>query len=265
MPPDERTRFSKAEGYERYLGPWSSALAPRFIDFAGVCDGDRVLDVGSGTGVLALALATSISCSEVVGIDPSAPFIEFAGTRTSDPRVRFQVSDATNLPFEDDYFDKSLTQLVLNSISDARLAAVEMRRVTKPGGTVAACVWASGAKNEREQTFWGAAMAIDPTAGRRREVEGKFSKAGRLSALWNECGLKQIEETELTVSANFASFEDFWLPYLEGQGHGGSYVKSLPSELQETLRERVRQNILGKRAEGPFSLRAQAVAVRGIR
>jgi len=264
MPPDEHMRFSKAEGYERYLGPWSSALAPRFIDFAGVRDGDRVLDVGSGTGVLALALAASSSCSEIVGIDPSVPFTEFAATRTRDPRVRFQVGDAINLPFEDHHFDKCLAQLVFNSIPDPRRAAQEMLRVTKPGGIVAACVWASGEKNEREQAFWGAAMAVDPTAGARREVEGKFSKAGRLSALWNECGLKEIEETELNVSANFASFEDFWLPYLEGQGHGGSYVKSLPRDLQETLRERVRQNILGKKAEGAFSLKAQAVAVHGI-
>ena len=87
-------KFSKAEGYERYLGPWSSALAPRFIDFAGVRDGDRVLDVGSGIGSLALALAASRSCSEVVGIDPSAPYIEFARRRTTEPHVRFDVGDA---------------------------------------------------------------------------------------------------------------------------------------------------------------------------
>jgi ubiquinone/menaquinone biosynthesis C-methylase UbiE len=264
MPAEEDKKFSRAEGYERYLGPWSSALAPRFIDFAGVRDGDRVLDVGSGTGALTLALAASKSCPEIIGIDPSAPFIEFAHTRTSDPRIRFQVEDAVKLPFADGAFDKSLAQLVFNSIPDPRRAAQEMRRVTKPGGIVAACVWSSGEKNEREQAFWGAAMAVDPTAGARREVEGKFSKAGRLSALWNDCGLKEIEETELTVSATFASFEDYWLPYLEGQGHGGSYAKSLSRNLQETLRERVRQNILGTRAEGSFSLRAQAVAVRGI-
>lgn len=257
-------KFSKAEGYERYLGPWSSTLAPRFIDFAGVRDGDRVLDVGSGTGSLALALAASRSCSEVVGIDPSAPYIEFARRRTSEPHVRFEVGDAMNLPYEDKYFDKSLAQLVLNSIPDAQRAVMEMRRVTKAGGTVAACVWASGGENERERIFWGAAMAVDPAAKQRREREGRYGKGGRLSSLWVECGLKEIKEAALMISADFASFEDFWLPYFEGQGHGGSYVRSLPPEDRDILRQRVRQDILDMKGHGHFSLRAQAVAVRGV-
>lgn len=257
-------KFTKAEGYERYLGPWSSALALRFIDFAGVRDGDHVLDVGTGTGSLALALAASRSCSEVVGIDPSAPYIEFARRRTTEPHVRFEVGDAMNLPYEDGYFDQTLAQLVLNSIPDAQRAVMEMRRVTKLGGTVAACVWASGGENERERLFWGAAMALDPAAKRRRESEGRYSTGGRLSVLWVECRLKEIKEAALVISADFASFEDFWLPYVEGQGHGGSYVRSLPPEHRDTLRERVRQNTLTVKGNGPFSLRAQAVAVRGI-
>jgi len=256
-------KFSKAEGYERYLGPWSSALAPRFIDFAGVQDGDRVLDVGSGTGSLAVALAAYRSCSEVVGIDPSAPYIEFARTRTNDPRLRFEVGDAMNLPYGDNYFDESLAQLVLNSVPNAQRAVMEMRRVTKAGGTVAACAWASGGENERERVFWGAATAVDPAAEQRRESEGRYSKEGRLSALWVDCGLKDIKEAALVISAEFNSFEDFWLPYVEGQGHGGSYVRSLSPGHRDMLRERVRQNILAMKGSGPFSLRAQAVAVRG--
>jgi SAM-dependent methyltransferase len=169
-----------------------------------------------------------------------------------------------NLPFADNYFDKSLAQLVLNSIPDAQRAVMEMRRVTKAGGTVAACVWASGGENERERIFWGAAMAVDPTVKQRRESEGGYGKGGRLSALWIECGLKEIKEADLLISADFAYFEDFWLPYFEGQGHGGSYVRSLPPDRRDTLRERLRQDISGMKGDGSFSLRAQAVAVWGI-
>lgn len=258
-------KFTKADGYQRYLGPWSSALAPRFIDFAQVQHGDRVLDVGSGTGSLALALAGSRSCSEIVGIEPSTPYIEFARTRTKDPRVRFDVGDGMNLPYADHYFDKSLAQLVLSSVPNPKRAVIEMRRVTKAEGILAACVWASGKDNERNHKFWEAAMAVDPTAAQKREREGGYGHRGRLSALWSECGLKEIKEADLVVSVDFTSFEDFWLPHLEGQGHAGSYVKSLPHHLQEALRERLRQDILGTKGDGSFSLRAQAVAVLGSR
>ena len=258
-------KFSNAEGYERHLGPWSSILALRFIDFAGVQDGDRVLDVGSGTGPLALALAASTSCSEVVGIDPSAPYIEFARRRTSDPRVRFEVGDAMKLPYADNYFDKTLAQLVLNQIPDTSRAVVEMCRVTKSGGTVAACVWASGKDNERNHIFWEAAMAIDPAAAQQRETGGRrYGRRERLSALWTECGLKEIKEADLVTSVDYVSFDDFWLPHLEGQARAGSYVRSLSPDRQDALRNRLRQDILGTKRDGRFSLRAQAVAVQGI-
>lgn len=260
----EFMRFSKAEGYERYLGPWSCALALRFMEFAEVRDGDRVLDVGSGTGSLALTLAASRSCSEIVGIDPSAPYIEFARRRVTDSRIRFEVGDAMDLPYENNYFDKTLAQLVLNSVPDASRVVIEMIRVTKLGGTIAACVWAPGGNNERERVFWGAVMAVDPAATKRHGNVGRYGSKGRLSALWVECGLKEIEEADLVISANFGSFEDFWLPYVEGQGHGGAYVRSLPADRRDGLRERVRQNVLGLKGDGPFALRAQVGAVRGI-
>jgi ubiquinone/menaquinone biosynthesis C-methylase UbiE len=173
-------KFSNAEGYERQLGPWSSALGPRFIEFAGVQDGDRVLDVGSGTGPLARSLVSLTSSSEVVGIDPSAPYIEFARTRTNDPRVRFEVGDAMKLPYPNDYFDKSLSQLVLNQIPDAGRAVAEMCRITKPGGTVAACIWATGKDNERGWIFWEAAVAIDPAAAQHRDTGGRYGRRGGL-------------------------------------------------------------------------------------
>jgi len=256
-------KFSNARGYELQLGRWSSALASRFIEFAGIRQGDRVLDIGSGTGSLALAVASSTACAEIVGIDPSAPYIEFARSRTVDSRVRFDVGDAKNLPYADGVFDNTLAQLALNQIPDAGRAVLEMRRVTKAGGTVAACVWSASEDNERNHLFWNAAIAVDPAADRWREPPGDYGRGGALAALWKECGLREIRETELVVEVGFSSFDDFWLPHLEGQAQAGAYVKSLSPERQLALRERLRQEIAARATKGAFSLRAQAVAVRG--
>ena len=152
---------------------------------------------------------------------------------------------------------------MLNQISDAGHAVLEMRRVTKRRQTVAACVWVSGKDNERNQLFWGAAMAVDPTAAKRRETPGGYDRTGALSALWSRCGLERIQETELRVAVEFACFDDFWLPHLEGQAHAGAYVKSLSDDRRDALRERLRRDILGAKPDGRFSISAKAVAVRG--
>lgn len=222
-----------------------------------------MLDVGSGTGSLVRALVASTPCATIVGIDPSAPYIEFARGRTVDPRVHFDVGDATHLPYADNLFDKALAQLVLNQIPAASRAVREMRRVTKPGGTVAACVWAAGKGNQRNHLFWEAAMAVDPAAAQWRETAGDYGRKSGLSALWNECRLQEIREAGLVVEVEFNSFDDFWLPHLAGQAQAGAYVKSLSADRRDALRNRLRQEFLGTQPEGRFSLRAKAVAVRG--
>ena len=244
------------------MGRWSRRLAPLLIDFAGVRDGDRVLDVGSGTGSLALELAATRRV-EVVGIDPSAAFIEHARTRAAGQRVQFDVGDAQALPYEDASFDTCLALLVINHIPDPRRAASEMRRVTRAGGRTAAAVWDYGEGMTLLRAFWDAAVALDPAAEPHHQRHMPCCGSGQLSTLWAECDLREIEETALVIPMEFPSFDALWAPFLDAQGSGGSYAAGLPPNRQHELRERLRQELSVADPDRPISVQARAWAVRG--
>ena len=256
--------FSNPKAYERYMGPWSSRLASKFIEFADVRDSDRVLDVGCGTGVLTLAIAEVYPRSEVIAVDPSKPYLEFARGRARNHRAHFHVGSALTLPYSDGCFDKTVAQLAVSFFPDAHRAVAEMCRVTRPGGSVAACVWASDQSNQRNRLFWEAAVRIDSDLKQQRQARKKYGEKDRLYSLWTACGLKAVEEAGLTVSVEFATFDDYWTPYLNGQGHAVSYVKSLTKKRRNKLKEHLRQVVLETQPKEPFSIGARALAVRGL-
>ena len=165
----EAKMFAASAGYERFMGRWSRLLAPPFIAFAGVKNGDRVLDVGTGTGSVAAAVEASMPASEIVGIDPSQAFIAYAQKNAKSARARFEVGDAQALKFKDASFDQTLALLVMNFIPDHNKAIAEMRRVTRPQGTVSACVWDYDAGMQMLRFFWDEAIALDPAI----EPEGR--------------------------------------------------------------------------------------------
>src|ERR1041385_8664972 len=131
--------FSVSAGYERFMGRWSRQLAPAYIAFAGISNGDRVLDVGTGIGSLALTIEATLPKSELVGVDPSEAFIAHAQQNAQSGRARFQVGDGQALEFRDASFDAAMALLVMNFIPDHHKAVSEMGRVTRPGGVMS--VW----------------------------------------------------------------------------------------------------------------------------
>ena len=246
------------------MGRWSRNLAPLLVRFAGVSDRDAVLDVGSGTGALAAAVVAAAPSCHVVGIDPAEPYVDFARARALGDQVEFEVGDAQQLRFEDRSFDRTLSLLNLNFIPNPDRAIAEMRRVTRPGGTVAAAVWDYGHGMEMLRVFWDEAVALTPAIDAKDERHMRFCRKGELSALWRAHQLQAVSEDPITIETRFSSFDDYWSPFLEKQGPAGAYVATLDEAERQELRERLRRQLVGDGEDRAINLTARAWAVRGV-
>lgn len=254
--------FTNASAYDLFMGRWSRLAAPLLVEFAKLPDNGRVLDVGCGTGALTFTIAELRPYCNVIGIDASKDYIDYAKSRGDSARVRLEVGDAQSLPFPDATFDSSLSLLALNFVPNAQTAVNEMARVTKPGGQVVAAVWDYSGRMEMLRTFWDAAVALDTDAGKLDERNMPLCHTGELSALWASAGLS-VHEQSIEIKMNFKSFQDYWEPFLLGQGPAGAYVRQIGQERALILRKEVKR-LLGLQDETtPFTLYGRVWAVRG--
>jgi SAM-dependent methyltransferase len=213
---------------------------------------------------LTMAVAKTTQAGRVVGLDSANGFIEYARAHYSEPRVTFELGDAQALPFPDASFDRCMSLLVMRYIPDALKAAREMRRVTGSGGVLGTAMWDSGGGHQINQCLWDAAAALDPQL-KFADESGSYGSAEELKALWTGTGLTSIEAKALSFPCEFSCFEELWMRrFIEGQGLTAAYVKGLSQERREALRQRLRQEVLRSRPDGPFTLTAKAWAVRGI-
>jgi ubiquinone/menaquinone biosynthesis C-methylase UbiE len=243
------------DAYDRFMGRYSRPLAPVFADFAGVENGQRVLDVGCGSGVLTEELARRVGAEQVSGIDPS-PLLEACAERV--PGAELERGTAEALPWPDDSFDAAVAQLVIHFMDDPAAGAAEMARVTRPGGVVAACSWDFSGGMDMLRFYWESARELD------HDLEGEsrsFGNLEELDALWRELGLEDVEAGPLEVSSYYGGFDELWGSFLLGVGPAGEYVVSLSREKQDALRDEYRRR-LGNPA-GNFALDARSWAVRG--
>jgi SAM-dependent methyltransferase len=252
-------------GYEAQMGRWSRRLAPRLIDFAGIRQGASVLDVGSGTGNLAFALAENPAIGRVQGIDYVPAYVEHARNRNRDARVDFRVGDATELPFADASFDHALSMLVLQFVPQSDIAVREMRRVTRPGGTVAAATWDARGGFVAFRMFFDTAAMIDPAAGERRArtFTRPLSGPGGLARAWEAAGLQNVVQDMVTIRMDFESFADHWTPYEGRDGPVADYVRTLDESTKSRIKDAVRSAYLDGEPDGPRSYAATAWVVKG--
>ncbi|MFT3696654.1 MAG: class I SAM-dependent methyltransferase [Kofleriaceae bacterium] len=253
-PAPRPTMFAQAEAYEQFMGRWSRLIDEPLVTFAGVSSGQAVLDVGSGTGELAVAVRDRGGV--VTGIDLSPDFVSYAKQHA--PGITFAVGDAQKLAFAPATFDVSLSLLVLNFVPDPATAVREMARVTKPGGTIAAAVWDYSGDMEMLRIFFEEATALDPSAKDERATP--LGKPGALAQLFRSNGFDHVEEAPLVVELRFASFDDYWKPFLLGTGPAGAYMKTLSADRREALAARLRRRL----GDGAFTLKARAWAVKAL-
>ena len=243
-----------AEAYDRFMGRYSTPLAPLFVDFGHVSACQRVLDVGAGPGALTGALVERVGAAEVTAVDPSEPFV--AALRERNPGVAVHQAAAESLPFDDASFDATLAQLVVHFMHDPVAGIREMRRVTVPGGVVAASVWDHGGGHGPLSVYWEAVRELDPASEGEAHLAG--ATEGDLTRLFEQAGMTGVAEEPLTVRVEHATFEEWWEPYTLGVGPAGSYIAGLAPEAREELREKCRALL----PEPPFTISASAWSAR---
>jgi SAM-dependent methyltransferase len=243
-----------ATAYDRFMGRYSTRLAPGFADVATVRAGQRVLDVGAGSGALTVELVAR--GADVVAVEPSGQFLEALRARL--PDVTVVAGAAEDLPFGDGEFDAALAQLVVHFMTDPLAGVTELRRVTRAGGVVSACVWDHGTGHGPLSPFWAAARALDPTLADESRMMG--SNPGQLRELFSHAGLHEVEETALEIGVEHPTFDEWWEPFELGVGPAGAYVTRLEPQRREELREQCRSSL----PPAPFTIPARAWTARGL-
>lgn len=254
------------DGYELNMGRWSRRLALPFLEFVGTRDGERVLDVGCGTGQLSAAVAELSNPAEVQGVDLAQVYVDHARSCYPDPRLVFKVGDACALDFPDHSFDRVLSLLVLHFVPRASDAIAEMCRVARRGAVVGAAVWDARGGFVANRLFFDTAAALDPRAAERRakNYARPMTRPGELAAAWRAAGLQNVEEMLLGIRMEYSSFADYWAPYTGNDGPGADYVRTLSGDERTRLEAAVRSAYCDGEPDGPRSYAALAWAVKGI-
>ncbi len=257
--------WSDGARYERYVGRWSRLVARELLAWLAPAPGQRWLDVGCGAGAITQTILSLAEPRAVIGVDRSEGFIAHARAATPDRRASFMLGDAQALPVESGAYDVVVSGLVLNFVPDPARAVAEMARAARPEGTVAVYVWDYAGQMQFMRFFWDAAIAVDPKA-RDLDEGPRFPVCHpeALEGLFSAAGLRDVTTRPIDIPTVFRDFDDYWSPFLGGQGSAPSYLASLDEEPRAAIRERLRAT-LPIATDGSISLIARVWAARGSR
>jgi SAM-dependent methyltransferase len=261
--PSSNDVWAEGDPYERYVGRWSRLVAVEFVRWLTMPRALRWLDVGCGTGALASAILAAAEPKQVIAVEPSEGFLALARKHLGD-KATLLPGNAAALPLPDASVDVAVSGLVLNFITDLPEALAEMKRVVKPGGTIAAYVWDYAQGMELMRHFWDAAVSLNPQAHLLDEgVRFPLCQPAALTAAFEGSAMTDVAVAPLVISTPFQSFDDYWSPFLGGQGPAPAYACSLDEPSRSALRDRLRES-LPTQPDGSIVLSARAWAVRGV-
>ena len=257
--------WARGASYEPYMGRWSRLIAREFVTWlSGPATGSWV-EVGCGTGALTTALAEMAVPAVVLATDRSIPYVHFAREHVRVGPVQLVASEGSRLPVRSGTADAVVSGLVLNFLPVPAVGVAEMVRVARIGGTVAAYVWDYPDQMQLLRLFWDTAVELNPGAASLHEGRRfPLCQPSKLQQLWRQAALVEVKTAGIEVATRFRDFDDYWQPFLGGQGPGPTYVASLDAQRQEALRERLRAR-LPTLPDGQIELKARAWAVRGRR
>ena len=254
--------WAVASAYEAYVGRWSRRIAAEFVRRLDVPPARRWLDAGCGTGALTAAVLAAAEPAVVVGVDRSHGFLTEAHARL--PGAGFAVGDATALPAPDESFDAVVSGLALNFVPRPLRAVAEFARVAAPGAVVAAYVWDYAGGMRMMRHFWDAAREVDPAAADQDEgPRFPICHPEALREAWTAAGLREITTDPIEVPTVFVNFDDYWQPFLGGQGPAPAYLARLPAPQRTAIRDRL-EATLPRRPDGAIPLTATALSVCGL-
>lgn len=256
--------WASGDAYELYVGRWSRPVAQEFLRWLAPTRSARWMDVGCGTGALTQAILNEAAPAAVRGEDPSSAHVTHVREHLNDARVEFALGDTKAITSPDATYDYVVSGLVLNFVPDPAAALVEMKRVTRVGGMVAGYVWDYAGGMEMIRYFWDAASELDERARELEEViRFPLFTPKALGALWKGSGSRDVEVVPLEVPTFFEDFDDYWRPFLGGQGPAPRYNMSLSEDARTRLRELLRER-LPTQSDSSIRLRARAWAARGL-
>ena len=255
--------WDSGHAYDRYAGRWSRKVATGLLDWLAMPSGLAWADVGCGTGALASAILARGEPSSVVGLDASEGFVARARHHVGDPRARFEVGEATHLPWDTAAWDVTVSGLVLNFVRDHDAMAREMARVTRAGGTVAAYVWDYAGGMQMMRHFWDAVLAVSPgDSGLDQAERFPLCQPGPLQRVFEQAGMTSVSVCAIDIATVFQNFDDYWTPFLGRTGAAPTYLASVSDDMRERIRHHLQER-LAPPPDTPIELTARAWAVRG--